>query len=72
MGPLYITDIASYVILVFRLYVVNFVDVWNLKVCPGKFLRIRPTEIAFESNFSNISQHLRSTEYSTFLIAEKF
>ena len=30
--------------------------------------RLKPTsEIEFESNFSRISQHLRSTEYSTFL-----
>ena len=44
---------------------------WDLKAFPGKFLRIRPTEIDFESNFSSTSQHLRSTEYSNFLIAKK-
>ena len=55
-----------------RFYLVNFVDVWNLKACPGKILRIKPSEIEFESNSSSILQHLRSTEYSTFLIAEKF
>ena len=54
-----------------RLYLVNFVDMWDLKACPGKSLRIIPTKIEFESNFSSVSQHLRSTEYSTFLIAEK-
>ena len=45
---------------------------WDLKACPEKILRIiiRPTEIEFESNFSSISQHLRSTEYSPFLIAK--
>ena len=48
----------------------NFVDVWDSKAYPGKILRIRPTEIEFESNFSIISHHLRSTEYSNFLIAE--
>ena len=36
----------------------------------GLLLRIRPSEIEFDSNFSSISQHLRSTEYSTFLITE--
>ena len=41
---------------------------WDLEACLGKFLRITPTEIEFES-FDNVSQHLRSTEYSTFLIA---
>ena len=55
-----------------RLYVVNFVDMWDLKALPGEFLRITPTEIEFESNFSSISQYLRSSEYSTFLIAENF
>ena len=35
-------------------------------------MRTRTTKIEFESNFSSISQHLRSTEYNTFLIAEKF
>ena len=45
---------------------------WDLKVFPEKFLKIRPSEIEFESNFSSISQHLRSTEYNTFLIAENF
>ena len=44
---------------------------WDLKACPWKILRIRPAEIEFESNFSSISQYLRSTEYSTFLIAKK-
>ena len=53
-----------------RLYLVNFVDMRDLKA--GKFLRIRPTEIEFESNFSSVSQYLRSTEYSTFLFAKKF
>ena len=46
-----------------RLYLANFVDIYvgfN-----------RPTEIEFENNFSSISQHLRSTEYSTFLITKK-
>jgi len=56
-----------WVIFVCRLYVVNFVDMWDMKACPGKFLRIRPTEIEFESNFSSISQYLR---YCTFLNAE--
>ena len=55
-----------------RLYVVNFVDMWDLKAYPGELLRITPTELEFESNFSSISQHLRSSEYSTFLIAENF
>jgi len=32
---------------------VNFVDMWDLKACPGKVLRIRPTKI--ESNFSSIA-----------------
>jgi len=50
----------------------NFVGMWDLKVCPGEILRITPTEIKFESSFSSISQHLRSTEYSSFLIAENF
>ena len=50
----------------------NFVDMWDLKAFPGEFLRIRPTEIEFESNFSSISQHLISSEYTTFLIAKKF
>ena len=54
-----------------RLYLVNFVDMLDLKACPGKILRIKPLEIEFESNVSSISQHLRSTEYSTFLITEK-
>ena len=45
---------------------------WDLKACPGKFLRITPTEIEFESNFSSMSQHLRSNECSNFLIAENF
>jgi len=40
---------------------------WDLKAFPWKILRI---EIEFESNFSSISQHLRSSEYNTFLIAE--
>ena len=47
----------------------NFV---GMKASLGKFFRIRPSEIKSESNFSSISQHLRSIEYSTFLIAEKF
>ena len=51
-----------------RLYVVSFVDMWDLKA----FLKIRSADIEFESNFSSISQHLRSTEYSTFLIAKNF
>ena len=55
-----------------RLYLVNSVDMWDLKACLGKILRIRPSEIEFESNFNSIPQHLRSTEYSTFLIAENF
>jgi len=45
-----------------RCHLVNFVDIWNLEVCPGKIFRIRPFEIEFENNFSSISQHLRSTE----------
>ena len=53
-------------------YPVNFVDMWDLKAYHRKILRIRPSEIEFESSFSSISQYLRSTEYSTFLIAEKF
>ena len=55
-----------------RLYLVNFVDMWNLKACLKKALRIIPSEIEFESNFSSISQYLKSTEYSTFLIVKKF
>ena len=55
-----------------RLYLVNFVDMWDLKAFPEKILRIRPTEIEFESNFSSIPQHLRSNEYNIFLIAEFF
>ena len=31
--------------IVFRLYVVNCSDMWDLKAFPGKFLTIRPTEI---------------------------
>jgi len=46
-------------------------DMRDLKAFPGKILRIRSTEIEFKSNFSRISQYLRSTEYSTFLIAKK-
>ena len=42
----------------------------GLKAYPGKILRIRTSEIESESNFSSKSQHLRSTEYSTFLIAK--
>ena len=53
-----------------RLHLVNFVDMWDLKACPRKILRIRTPEIEFESNFSSILQYLRSTEYSTFLIAK--
>jgi len=51
-----------------RLYLVKFVDIcmWD----PQENLRIRPSEIEFESNFSSTLQHLRSTEYSTFLIAK--
>ena len=41
----------------------NFVDMWDLKGCPGKILRIKPTEIEVESHFSSKTQHLRSTEY---------
>jgi len=44
---------------------------WNLKAFPEN-LKIRPIDIEFESNFSSTSQHLRSTEYSTFLIAKNF
>jgi len=55
-----------------KLNLVNFVDMWDLKACRGENLRIRLLKIEFESNLSGISQHLRSTEYSTFLIAEKF
>jgi len=53
---------------------VNFVDMWGLMGCPGKFLKIRPSEIEFESIISAlaISQYLRSSKYSTFLIAKKF
>ena len=43
---------------------------WDLKACPKKILRIRPSEIKFEGNFSSRSQHLRSSEYNAFLIAE--
>ena len=53
-----------------RLYLVNFVDMWDLNACPRKILRIKPTKIEFESNFSSASQNLRSTEFSTFLIAK--
>ena len=42
---------------------------WDLKAFPWKILRI---EIEFESNFSSISQHLRSSGYSTFLIDKNF
>ena len=55
-----------------KLYLVNFVDMWDLKACHRKILRIRPSEIEFESNFNSVSQHLRSSEYKTFLIAENF
>ena len=44
----------------------NFVDTYV--ACPGKFWRIRPTKIEFESNFSSISQNLRTNEYSNFLL----
>ena len=44
----------------------------DLKACSGKILRISPSEIEFESNFSSITQNLRSTKYSTLLIAENF
>ena len=40
---------ALALIVVCRLYNMNFVDMWDLKACPGKFLRIRSTEIEFES-----------------------
>ena len=49
----------------------NFVDMWDLKACPGEHLRIKPTKIEFKSNFSSISQHLRSSEYSTSFIVKK-
>ena len=39
-----------------RLYLVTSVDMWDLKACPGKKLKIRLSEIEFESNFSSISQ----------------
>jgi len=29
---------------------------WNLKACPGKILRIRPSEIEREGDFSGFSQ----------------
>ena len=46
---------------------------WDLKACPGKILRIKPSEIEFESNFSRISQHLRSIEYTVpFLLPKMF
>ena len=46
---------------------------WDLKACPGKILRIRPTEIEFDSNFSSISQHLKFTECMQYLlVAENF
>ena len=37
-----------------RISLVNFVDMRNLKVCRRKILRIRLTEIEFESNFSKL------------------
>jgi len=55
-----------------RLYLVSFVDMWDLKAFPGKILRNRASAIEFESNFSSISQYLRSTEYSTLLIVKNF
>ena len=36
-----------WVILVCRLYLVSFADMWDLKACPEEILRIRPTEIEF-------------------------
>jgi len=42
----------------------------GLGACPGKFLRIRPSGIEFESHFSVISQCLFSTKHGTFLISE--
>ena len=54
-----------------RLYLVNFVDMWDLKACHGKILRNTLSEIEFKSNFSSISQHLKSTEYSNYLVSKK-
>ena len=34
-----------------RLYLVNFVDVWDLKAFPRKFLRVRASEVEFESKY---------------------
>ena len=51
-----------------KLYLMNFVDMWDLKDWPSKILRIRLTKIEFESNFSTTSQHLSAV---TFLL-QKF
>jgi len=37
---------------------VNFMDMWDLKAFPGKFFRIRPTEVEFENNFSRTSMEI--------------
>jgi len=50
----------------------EFYGYMGFKGFPWENFEIRPTEIEFESNFSHISQHLGSTEYSTFLTTEKF
>ena len=48
----------------------NFVDSYmGLHGWP-KILRITPTETECKSSFSSISQHLRPTKHSTFLIAK--
>ena len=44
---------------------------WDLKACPGKILRNTLSEIEFKSNFSSISRHIKSTEYSNYLISKK-
>ena len=42
-GALVLYIIDSLVILVCRLYLVNFVNMLSLTACPEKFLRIRPS-----------------------------
>jgi len=46
----------------------KFFDMWSLKVCPGKILNLR-LNLRVISAVAK-SQYLRSTEYSTFLIAK--
>jgi len=56
-----------------QIYLVSFVDTCDLKACTRKFLRVRPTEIDLRVlSAVALSQHLRSIEYSNFLITEKF